>query len=126
MEIYHNFKVAKTKQAKSVCRTVAINYMWKSILTENGLEIRPLMGTAFGKERLKAPDLSYKNFVESVDDALNMDRKEIIEDKSEYFVDLKDILEKSKEYINEKTYNRIIGDVDNVLILLDEALDWVR
>lgn len=117
--IYRNFKL--TEKKKPVKRTVAVNASWKSILTDKGLIIQRLLG----EEILKLADLNYPDMVVKVEELIE-DGPDALEDLIDDYVDLLDIIEQSKDYMKEETYNNVKDDVSDVLSLLDEGNEWTE
>ena len=117
--IYRNFKL--TEKKKPVKRTVAVNASWKSILTDKGLIIQRLLG----EEILKLADLNYPDMVVKVKELIE-DGPDALEDLIDDYVDLLDIIEQSKDYMKEETYNNVKDDVSDVLSLLDEGNEWTE
>ena len=117
--IYRNFKL--TEKRKPVKRTVAVNASWKSVLTDKGLIIQRLLGD----EILKLADLNYPKMVVEVEELIE-DGLDAVEDLIDDYVDLLDIIEQSKDYMKEETYNNVKDDVSDVLSLLDEGNEWTE
>lgn len=117
--IYRNFKL--TEKRKPVKRTVAVNASWKSVLTDKGLIIQRLLGD----EILKLADLNYPKMVVEVEELIE-DGPDAVEDLIDDYVDLLDIIEQSKDYMKEETYNNVKDDVSDVLSLLDEGNEWTE
>ena len=117
--IYRNFKL--TEKKKPVKRTVAVNASWKSSLTDKGLIIQRLLG----EEILKLADLNYPDMVVKVEELIE-DGPDALEDLIDDYVDLLDIIEQSKDYMKEETYNNVKDDVSDVLSLLDEGNEWTE
>ena len=101
--------------------TVAENKCWKSKLTDRGLVV---VNRETGR-RLGEKDLDRNKLVDLVEEMLG-DRigEQPILDMIEKFELLKDILRESSDYIKERTMEKIQETIDEILVILDEAVEW--
>ena len=89
--------------------------------SDKGLIIQRLLG----EEILKLADLNYPDMVVKVEELIE-DGPDALEDLIDDYVDLLDIIEQSKDYMKEETYNNVKDDVSDVLSLLDEGNEWTE